>query len=56
MTAEEKENIVEMVDVEGFDYAFRFYSEFKEIKDKRFHELREAYKKAANELEEYINQ
>jgi rubrerythrin len=38
---------------EGFDYAFRFYSSFKEIKDKKFHSLRKAYVKAAQALSDY---
>lgn len=44
------------VDNDGLDYAFRSYSSFKHIKDPKFHELREAYVKAANELEDYVNE
>lgn len=40
---------------EGFDYCFQSYSNWKEIKDEKFHQLREAYLKAAKELEEYVN-
>lgn len=40
---------------EGFHYCFNDYSNFDEIEDERFHELRLAYLKAANELENYIN-
>lgn len=43
---------------EGFDYCFRFYSDFKnDIKDEKFHELRKGYlskKVKAEELEFYI--
>jgi hypothetical protein len=42
------------VDNEGFDYAFRKYSNFEDVKDKEFHRLREAYVDAADALEEYI--
>jgi hypothetical protein len=28
---------------EGFDYAFTDYSQFKKVKDTKFHELRKAY-------------
>ena len=40
---------------EGFDYCFRSYSHFDEIKDEKFHELRELYIKTAEQLEEYVN-
>jgi len=58
MTEEEKDDwsyLWQKKGSEGFDYCFRFYSNFEEIKDKKFHELREAYKKIANELDDYIN-
>ena len=42
------------VDNEGFDYAFRNYSDFKEVKDEEFHKLRKAYVDAADALAEYI--
>lgn len=54
MTKKEKDDLLSKVDNEGFDYAFRHYSSFEEIKDKKFHELREKYKKAADELASYI--
>ena len=41
---------------EGFDYCFICYSTFNEIKDKKFHELREKYVKAHDELEIYIKE
>ena len=40
------------VENEGFDYAFRHYSDFSEVKDKKFHELRSAYVDAARALAE----
>ena len=39
---------------EGFDYCFRHYSSFEEVKDEKFHSLRESYVKIAEELEEYV--
>lgn len=54
MNTKEKKVVCNVIDNEGFDYAFRFYSDFSEIKDKKFHELREAYLTAAKELSEYI--
>jgi hypothetical protein len=43
------------IDSEGFDYAFRCYSRFEDVKDPEFHRLREAYVKAAEELDSYIS-
>ncbi len=43
------------VENEGFDYCFRNYSAFKEVKDKKFHDLRKAYLKAAETFEKYLN-
>ena len=39
---------------EGFDYCWRHYSNFEEIKDEKFHELRKAYIATANELQKYV--
>jgi len=39
---------------EGFDYCFRHYSSFEEIKDEKFHELRLKYIEIAEELENYV--
>ena len=44
------------IENEGFEYTFRHYTSFKEIKDKEFHRLREAFLKAAKELEDYIGE
>lgn len=54
MTAQEFESVRDTVDNEGFDYAFRHYSNFNEISDERFHELREKYVEAANLLAQYL--
>ncbi len=56
MTEQEKEDINNRIDNEGFDYAFVHYSDFKEIKDETFHKLRLAYIKAAKELEKYLEE
>lgn len=50
------EDVADIVELEGFDYAFRYYSTFSEVKDKKFHKLREAYIKAAQDLEDYLPQ
>ena len=46
--------VAKKVDLEGFDYAFRDYSSFEEVKDAEFHKLREAYISAADALEAYL--
>ena len=55
ITKEEKEDVRERVEIEGFDYCFVDYSNFNEIKDLEFHRLRKAYLKAQKELEDYLN-
>ncbi len=55
MKKEDKEYLQERVENEGFDYCFVHYSDFEEIKDKKFHELREAYCKAQEALAEYLD-
>lgn len=42
------------VEREGFHYTFAGYSNFDDVKDKKFHRLRKAYLKATAQLEEYI--
>ena len=53
MTNREQRIVSGMIYAEGFDYTFRFYSNFPEIQDLKFHELREAYKQAAKNLIDY---
>ncbi len=54
MTIEDKEDLKFKIDQEGFDYAFREYSSFEEIKDPKFHQLRKEYVAIAKALEDYI--
>lgn len=57
MTHEEKENYENVeyrMVAEGFHYCFVSYSDFPEIKDEKFHQLRKAYIKAAEELRNYV--
>lgn len=54
MTGKDKQYVLNIIDNEGFDYAFTGYSDFKEVKDPEFHRLRKAYLKAAKELEKYL--
>lgn len=54
LTPKQIEQVRDVVDMEGFDYAFCYHSDFKEMKDKKFHCLRENYVQAARELREYL--
>lgn len=55
MNIEEKEYIQATIENEGVYYAFIHYSDFEEIKDDKFHELRKAFEKAAKELVDYCD-
>ena len=52
----DKEEVLDTIDMEGFDYAFRYYSNFLHIEDEKFHELRKNYQEAADELEGYLEE
>ena len=39
---------------EGFHYCFKHYSNFEEIKDEKFHNLRKQYISVSNEIEQYV--
>ena len=41
---------------EGIDYCFEFYSNFMEIEDERFHELRLKFIESMCELRNYVNE
>ena len=57
MTEDEKEDWSRLrwsMQDEGFDYCFTGYSDWNEIKDEKFQELKEVYCKSQRELEQYI--
>ncbi len=54
LTEEEKNKICGDIDEEGFSGAFLNHSEYPEIKDAKFHLLRNEFIKAQRELSEYI--
>jgi hypothetical protein len=57
MTLEEKEewgHVFYRMKNEGFDYCFKHYSKFEEIKDEEFHRLKMNYLQSAEDLEDYI--
>lgn len=49
------ESVQYRMEEEGFDYCFRHYSNWEEIKDMEFHKLREQYLEIASKLENYVN-
>lgn len=50
------EIIINLIDSQGFDYAFDQYDHMLEkIKDNKFQQLRESYSKAYEELATYID-
>lgn len=58
MTEDEKENwecVHYRMDEEGFDYCFNGFSNWEEIKDEKFHEMRKAYLESEKQLRGYIN-
>lgn len=55
MTDKEKQSVLDAIDNEGFDYTFIHYSDFKDIKDRKFHQLRNNYIKATKALDDYLN-
>ena len=55
MTEKQKQEVCQTIDNEGFDYTFVHYSSWKEIEDKKFHELLNQYKSAKQAIENYID-
>jgi hypothetical protein len=51
-----KEDVLIDIDKEGFDYAFANYSDYKEVKDPKFHQLKKSYVGALQKLEKYVTQ
>lgn len=43
------------IGAEGLHYCFKHYSSFSEVKDDKFHELREKYLQISDEIQEYVN-
>ncbi len=52
---EDTRKLLSRIDNEGFNYCFIHYSDFREIQNERFHELRKAYIDAYNELNSFID-
>jgi len=54
MNTQDAEYINTTIKEEGFDYCFDGYSSFEDIKDERFHSLRQKYLNAKKDLKQYI--
>lgn len=54
MNKDQQDEVMGIVDSEGFDYAFCDYSDFDTIEDVEFHEIRKKYVKYAEELKKII--
>ena len=54
MNKRDKEYVNSKINSEGFGYTFIDYSNFDDIEDEKFHELRMAYIKAHEDLEKYL--
>lgn len=49
------QDVRDTVEQEGFDYTFRSYSDFEDVKDRTFHDLVSIYTEAADKLEQYLD-
>lgn len=54
MPVKEKREVLEEIESDGFEYTFVSYSDFDEIKDEKFHQLRKAYLVARKALAKYV--
>lgn len=54
MTKKDKQILADKIEWEGGDYTLFEYSDWKEIKDKKFHQLRKEIVRLRKELYEYI--
>lgn len=54
MKAKDRQAVQDTIENEGFDYAFKHYSDFDEVKDAQFHRLRSEYILARDKLADYI--
>lgn len=55
MIAKELDDIRDRIEQEGFDYAMVHYSDWEEIKDKKFHSKLEKFLKTRLDLIRYLN-
>ena len=48
------EDVKEIIEMEGFDYTFTDYSDFEEVDNDEFQELREGYLGARDRLKSFL--
>ena len=48
--------VYDRIEQEGFWYCFDSYSDFREVKDEKFHQLRKQLVASGNELKDYVEQ
>lgn len=56
LKAHEHEYVCDVIEKEGFDYAFVHYSNFGNIDDEQFHVLRKKYLAARKEFADYVGE
>ncbi len=56
MKKKDAQSLFDKMDWEGVDYAIYDYSDWKEVKDEKFHELRNKSMEARDELNAYLMQ
>jgi hypothetical protein len=56
MTEKQRKILQWTIEDEGLDYALRWKSSWREIKDIEFHSLLDEYKRIARQIEAYINE
>lgn len=54
MDKQQKKTVNDIIEMEGFDYAFLNYSDFEDIEDVEFHKLRKEYLTARKRLADLI--
>lgn len=46
--------VLATIENEGFDYAFAHYSDFEEVKDEQFHQIRKEFLRSRKALIDYV--
>lgn len=54
MTKSDAEDVLYRIEAESFDYSFDGYSDWHEIKDEKFHEIRLEYLNAKKKMMKYL--
>jgi hypothetical protein len=54
MSAEERADLLQRIDQEGFEYTFSDYSDWSEIRDPMFHRLRKLFLSSRRRLAQYV--